>query len=111
MNRTSKIKLYKIEDIVYDILKECPKARSNDNYLMLKVVEVINPMLLHVSYETALLQEKPVVSFKTVERCRRKVQQKWPELKATDKVQEARSEYQNIFTEYAIEDQHIPRID
>lgn len=102
--------LYTMEDIVKDILEHIPEARDNDYYLTYEVTKRLAPEELYRTYRDYLLQEKKLVSFKTIERARRKVQSKYPELQAKEKVHEQRLEYQNAFTEYGIED-HVPMVD
>lgn len=103
--------LYTIEDIVKDILIGDIFAREDDYYLTFKVMQRIAPEDLMKTYRDYLLQQHKIVSFKSIERARRKVQSKYPELQASGKKQEARKTYENAYTEYAIEGNHIPRID
>ena len=104
--------LYTTENIVKECLEQYPEARDDDYYLMLVVLNKIAPNELSKRYYDILKQgsNRPI-SFKSVERARRKIQEKYPELKASEKVQEARLENENIFIEYAIEGNHIPRLD
>ena len=101
--------LYTMEDIVKDILEHIPEARDDDYYLTYEVEKRLEPELLNRTYREYLLSTK-TISFKSIERARRKVQSKYPELQAKEKVHEQRLEYQNAFTEYGIED-HVPRVD
>lgn len=107
-----KSKLYKIEDVVRDILTNDAHAREDDYYLMYKVIEKTARENLYKPYGAVLLDSKNRgYSFKSVERARRKVQEKYPDLKPSEKVQEQRLEYENMYVEYAIEGNHIPQID
>ena len=106
----AKTGLYKVEDLVKEILENIPETRDDDYYLIYEVEKRLEPELLNRTYREYLLSTK-TISFKTIERARRKVQSKYPELQASKKVQEARLEYENAYTEYGIEGNHIPRID
>ena len=90
----AKTGLYKVEDLVKEILEKYAKARDDDYYLTYKVIERTTPEDLDRPYGEILLESKKEISFKTIERARRKVQSKYPELKASKKVQEARDEYE-----------------
>ena len=107
----AKTGLYKVEDLVKEILEQYKECRDNDYYLTFKVIEKTTPEDLDKPYREILLKSKRVISFKTIERARRKVQSKYPELQASKKVQEARLEYENAYTEYGIEGNHVPYID
>lgn len=106
----AKTGLYKVEDLVKEILENIPEARDDDYYLIYEIEKRLEPELLNRTYREYLLSTK-AISFKTIERARRKVQSKYPELQASKKVQEARLEYENAYTEYGIEGNHIPQID
>ena len=106
----AKTGLYKVEDLVKEILENIPEAREDDYYLIYEVEKRLDPELLNRTYREYLLSTK-TISFKSIERARRKVQSKYPELKASKKVQEARDEYETAFIEYAIEGNHITQID
>ena len=106
-----KNKLYKVEDIVNEILINDPHAREDDNYLMYQVLRKTNPQILYKPYGVVLLnQGGKTISFKSVERARRKVQSKYPELKPSDKVQIQRINYENMYIDYAINGDHIPSL-
>lgn len=107
----AKTGLYKVEDLVKEILEQYKEARDNDYYLTFRVIEKLTPEELYRPYGEILLKPQRVISFKTIERARRKVQSKYPELQASKKVQEARDEYETAFIGYAIDGNHIPRID
>lgn len=106
----AKTGLYKVEDLVKEILENIPEARDDDYYLIYEIEKRLEPELLNRTYREYLLSTK-AISFKTIERARRKVQSKYPELQASKKVQEARLEYENAYTEYGIEGNHITQID
>ena len=107
----AKTGLYKVEDLVKQLLEQYKEARDNDYYLTFRVIEKMTPEDLDKPYREILLKPTREISFKSIERARRKVQSKYPELKASKKVQEARDEYETAFIGYAIEGNHIPRID
>lgn len=106
----AKTGLYKVEDLVKEILENIPEARNDDYYLIYEVEKRLEPELLNRTYREYLLSTK-TISFKTIERARRKVQSSHPELQASKKVQKVRDEYEMAYIGYGIEGNHIPRVD
>lgn len=99
-----KKRMLKTESLVKEILEQDPFARDDDNYLMLQVLIRLAPDELGKTYKEVLLEgKKNPVSFKTVERNRRKVQAKYPELQASTKTRQARLENEEVFKEYALD--------
>lgn len=94
-------------NLVKKVLEAVPETRDSDNLLYLEVIKVISktegvdllkiPMEQFFSY--LLLHEVP--SVETVGRCRRKLQEKYPELKSNKVVAAFRSEREEMFREYA----------
>lgn len=74
-----------IQNIVLDILENDKKARSNDKYLIAKVLERKG-----LPTDIRLIEDK--VSFETITRARRLLQARNPELKASRTVQSLRDE-------------------
>ena len=78
-------KIKKIEPIVKKCLKQVPIARDNDTILILKIWAYQNPKLREPNYPfvnfAALLIDEQYVSSETITRCRRKLQEKYPELR------------------------------
>lgn len=76
-------KFKKYENVVHNILEKFLPARSSDGVLQYKVCEEINPAVLNKTYGEVLLygKELGVPNENTVSRCRRKIQEKYPELK------------------------------
>lgn len=87
-------KYHRTQDIVEDALINFPELRDNDNLLYIHICRQINPLALSTDLETALTKRKDlgIPSVETVGRCRRKVQETYPNLKASAKAQEARFE-------------------
>jgi hypothetical protein len=85
-------------DIVKHILETDEKARNSDNHLYLQVLKLV------ADKHDIKLDELPVTTFllhfndykfpnyKTIERTRRKIQELYPELSASDKVKEFRKD-------------------
>lgn len=48
----------KIRKVVYKILKEDIRAREDDNYLILRVIETLEPELPVMRFSTAILELK-----------------------------------------------------
>lgn len=82
-------KFKKYENVVLNILKSFPLARSDDYFLMSKVCEQLNPDVCSKPFKQVMQQHKTlgVPNWETVSRCRRKVQEKHPELKNPETAQ------------------------
>jgi hypothetical protein len=79
-------KLKKYESVVHRILEKFSSARSSDGILQYKVCEELNPDVLKETYGNVLLygEKLGVPNENTVSRCRRKLQEKHPELKNSE---------------------------
>ena len=100
--------------IVKKILQEQPETRGDDYLLWLKVIEEetsgdvlgianLAPISRTLTVEEFLqtAKKRGVPCFETVSRARRKLQAKYPELRATKPVQEARAEKEVEYIEFA----------
>lgn len=95
--------LRNIRMIVEEILINDIKARKDDCYLILKVVEKMHPELIGEPFETVMLNaKKNHINFESVRRCRQKVQSEYPELKDEETVI-LRNKRQFEFRNFAIE--------
>lgn len=96
-------KLYKVEDIVYQVLKEVPEARKDDFVLVAEVYNRIQPLINNVSFNQVMLAHKELglPYFESISRCRRRLQNIFEELRPSKEVQEARDEEQLVYREYA----------
>lgn len=96
-------KLYKVEDIVYQVLKEVPEARKDDFVLVAEVYNKIQPLINNVSFNRVMLAHKELglPYFESISRARRRLQSIFEELRPSKEVQEARDEEQLIYREYA----------
>ena len=96
-------KLYKVEDIVYQVLKEVPEARKDDFVLVAEVYNRIQPLINNVSFNRVMLGHKELglPYFESISRARRRLQNIFEELRPSKEVQEARLEEQLIYREYA----------
>lgn len=78
-------KIKKVEPWVKRILEKIPETRDNDQLLILKVWAVENPALRNDSHSFKLfatqLLENKYTNSDTITRCRRKLQEKHPELR------------------------------
>lgn len=98
-----------IKRTVYKILAEDEYARANDNYLIVRVVQELEPNLAGTSFIQVMnnLNYKGI-SMEGITRARRKYFEEYPYEKV-DKAEKARrKEEENYFLEYS---KHIPRID
>lgn len=100
-------KLLNVQEKVKDILIKYPKTRSNDMLLYLKFAERIdeefqqNVMKLPFATVISNMEEYHLPTFGSVGRARRKLQEKYPELRATDQVQGFRADREEAYREYA----------
>lgn len=99
-------RLYNTEKIVEEMLYKYPDTRSSDDLLYLTVCKHVSPNLAKMTLENALLQRNnfDLPNYKSVERSRRKLQAKNPELRANEKVEDMRYENWKEYREYALED-------
>ena len=102
-------KLIRLDKIVEEILREDKLAREDDNYLIFKVVQRINPELAGSAFVNVMFNAKSKgISFESITRARRKVQQKHPEL-VNKEVEERRQAEQIEYMDYA-NSNHIPNL-
>lgn len=96
-------KLKRIADIVKDILEQDYLARTDDCYLMLKVLEVTHPNEVGKTFSEVMLNAKRnKINFESIRRCRQRVQEKRPYLKDVDTA-EKREEEISEYRKFALE--------
>lgn len=95
-------KLKKLENVVKPILEEQPQTRNDDYLLYAVVIEKLNDTLLALPTGLFLYRHKDfnVPNMKSVERARRKIQEKHPEL-ASDRAKKKRAEEQATYIAYS----------
>ena len=94
-------KLMKVEEIVEQILRKDEYARNNDVYLILKYVSRVYPYEIGKKFEEVMTNvSKKGFSFESITRARRKIQNKYPELK-NDKVANFRDKKQKEYIAYS----------
>lgn len=97
-----------IKKIVYKILEEEEYAREDDNFLIMRVVQELEPNIAGTTFVNVMQKLKfKGISFEGITRARRKFFEEYPELKV-EKAEKARREKEE---EYYEEYRHIPRID
>lgn len=93
-------------ELVKGILERCPEARNSDNVLYIKVLNEYGKQkgidLENMSIISFFMQMKElgVPPTKTVNRCRRKIVEKHPELAGNDTVEGFRTVNEETFREY-----------
>lgn len=94
-------------DMVEVIMMADPKTRSNDNLLYIRLVDMLGRRdrvdYIHMPM-IAFYEQLPTLGVPTIEtvgRCRRKLQQEHPELKANAEVTAFRAEREEQFRAYA----------
>ena len=96
-------RLKELEPIVKSTLEEFPETR-NDDFLLYTVVAVsLNEDINYHSFTYAMRKHKElgIPPFESVTRCRRKLQAKFPNLAASDAVQNIRDENISEYVRYA----------
>jgi len=96
-------KLYKVEDIVYQVLQEVPETRDDDFVLVAETYNRINPEIKYCNFNEVMLAHKELKLpyFESISRARRRLQNIFEELRPEQEVIEAREEEQLIYREYA----------
>ena len=102
-------KLLNITETVKTILEDKPSTRDDDNLLWLEVLRAAvrnrkygSQMVdLTLAYVLTSIHRLGLPSFESVSRARRKLQEKYPELRGTRAVQEKRKEREAVYEEYA----------
>lgn len=98
----------KIKETVYKILKDDSRARADDNYLILKVVQQLEPNLAKTNFVNVMERLSfREISCESITRARREWGHDYPEL-VIDKAERARrKKEEEYYLEYS---NHIPRI-
>lgn len=98
-----------VKKTVYKILKEDEYARTDDHYLILKLVEELVPETKGETFINVMIGLKHKgISFESITRARRKFFEENPNLKDKITTQARQNEEENYILEYA---NHIPRLD
>lgn len=79
----------KVQDIVQHVLETEPDTRNSDDLLVAKVCGEINGECLMLPFCVVMTNRKKLglPSLKSIDRCRRKLQRAYPELRANDTVE------------------------
>ena len=94
-------KLIKVEEIVEQILRQDNYSRNNDVYLILKFITKVYPYEVGKKFEEVMSNvSKKGLSFESITRARRKLQNKYPELK-DEKVANLRDKKQKEYIAYS----------
>ncbi len=95
--------LKRVEQIVEQILKEEPSTREDDYILTTEYYSRICPEVLDMPFRYVFLGHKTLnlPNFKTIERARRKIQARLPEL-TSKKCKEKRKKLENEYKNYYI---------
>lgn len=91
-----------IRKTVYKILDEDEKAREDDNYLILKVVQELEPELAGTTFANVMFNLKyKNISFEGITRARRKWVEEHRDLLNANVENARRKEEENYFVEYS----------
>lgn len=100
-------KLIRLDKVVEEILRKYPDTRKDDGCLIFYVVQKTNPDLAGSTFAKVMFNAKTKgISFESITRARRKVQQRHPELVDCE-TESVRQTEQIEYMEYANEN-HIP---
>ena len=91
-----------IKKTVYSILDENEKAREDDNYLILKVVQELEPDLAGTTFANVMFNlGYKKISLESITRARRKWAETHKDLLNASTEEARRKEEENYFVEYA----------
>lgn len=95
-------KLHTMENVVLEILEKSPAARSDDYVLMWLVCNKTKPEIVEKPFADVLYHHKSLglPNWETVTRCRRKIQEKRPDLVSPVTARKRRKEEEE-YREYA----------
>lgn len=98
-------KLYKIEDLVKEILEESEPAREDDFILVANVYYKIAPEIINIPFGKVMLGHKALglPYFESIRRTRQKLQAENENLKPRKEVQDARLNETSKYINYAID--------
>lgn len=96
-------KLATMENVVLSVLEESVLARKDDYVLMYLVCDKLNPQINTMPFGTAMYHHKDynMPNWETVTRCRRKIQEKRPDLVAPETAKKRHKE-EEVYREYAL---------
>lgn len=98
----------KVKKVVYKILQEYELAREDDCYLIMRVVEILEPHLSATAFTTVMMNLKyKGISFESITRARRKFFEENPEYKPMKITEIRKKEEQKYIEQYS---NHIPSI-
>lgn len=104
MNRKREIK-----KTVYKILQNDEFAREDDNYLILRVVQELEPAIAGSAFSNVMQQLSfRGISLEGITRARRKFFEEYSELKVEKAEKARREKEEEYYLEYS---KHVPRID
>lgn len=97
------MKIESVEKLVHQALLKNKSARNDDHLLYIEVIYLIDPALVNVNFMMNFKNARNLglPPFESVSRARRKLQEKYSELRAINEVENARKNKQIEFEEYA----------
>ena len=101
MKEHSAGRLYKLEDMVREILEQNERARDDDRELTLRVHMDYYDISPYAPYCEVMWNDK-IPSQESIGRCRRKIQETEFELRGSKRKEEIRMEEQGVYIDYAL---------
>ena len=94
--------IFRVSEVVKEVLKENPMTRNSDTSLYLAVCEKFNPDACRMSFATVFEHRKElgIPNMETVRRSRQNIQSKHKELRATEEVTNERYERWKVVRDY-----------
>lgn len=94
--------LKNLEIVIKPILEEIPQTRDDDVLLYAEIVRAFNPKALELTANTFLFGHSylNIPNMKSVERARRKVQEKYPDL-ASERAKKKRAKEEQAYIAYS----------
>ena len=98
-------RIYKVEDIVREVLEEHISTRADDFELIVYVYNKINPSIKDYSFNSVMLGHKDlnIPYFETIRRTRQKLQAQYEYLRPSKDVQIARINKEADYINYALD--------
>lgn len=99
--------IYKVSEVVKEVLEEKPSTRNSDNELYIAVCTRYNPTVTRLAFVDVFLHRKNlgIPKMESVGRARRKIQNKYPYLRSTEAVTDEKYQNWKAVREYALDEQ------
>ncbi len=94
-----------LQNLIIEILTEVPETRNSDNLLYIETVDRIGNLMGIKNFSRRavknILTMPEIPSYESISRCRRKIQEKMPELQADEEVLKERRQREISWREWS----------